>query len=89
MASRKDNKIVRLDSYRAQKDLNSYVKTHLEMERAWQFACELIRNTNTKGLDPINVHLSLFKLMILKLENHGYTYKDLEKVMQKTFDENK
>jgi hypothetical protein len=49
----------------------------------------LLRNTNIKGLDPINVHLSLFKLMILKLQQHGYDYHSLRRVMQKTFDENK
>jgi hypothetical protein len=87
MTSRKDNKIVRLDSYRAQKELNSYVKTHLEMERAWQFACELLRNTNTKGLDPINVHLSLFKLMILKLQHHGYDYHSLRRILHNVFNE--
>jgi len=89
MTSRKDNKIVKISDYKATKELNHYVKTHMDMERAWQFACELIRNTNTKGLDPINVHLSLFKLMILKLENHGYDYHSLRRVLHTAFNEDK
>jgi len=89
MTSRKDNKIIKISDYKAQKDLNDYVQTHVAMERAWQFACELIRNTNTKGLDPINVHLSLFKLMILKLENHGYDYHSLRRVLHTAFNEDK
>lgn len=89
MTSKKDNKIVKISDYRAQKDLNDYVQTHMAMERAWQFACELIRNTNTKGLDPINVHLSLYKLMILKLQNHGYDYHSLRRILHNVFDEDK
>ena len=89
MTSRKDNKIVKISDYKATKELNHYVKTHLDMERAWQYACNLLESLEFKGLDPVNVQLSLYKLMVLKLQNHGYDYHSLRRILQKEFNEDK
>ena len=89
MTSRKDNKIVKISDYKATKELNHYVRTHLDMERAWQYACNLIDTIEMKNLDPVNVRLSLYKLMVLKLQNDGYDYHSLRRILQKAFDEDK
>jgi hypothetical protein len=59
------------------------------MERAWQYACNLIDTIEMKNLDPVNVRLSLYKLMVLKLQNDGYDYHSLRRILQKSFDEDK
>lgn len=84
---KKDTKIVRMEDFKVRKELNHYVRTHMEMERAWQFACELINSMNTQGLDPINVRLSLYKLMVLKLQNDGYDYHSLRRILHNVFNE--
>ena len=90
MTSSKDKKIVKLSDYKATKELSHFVKTHLDMERAWQYSCQLLDSMEMKGLDPVNVRLSLYKLMVLKLQNDGYDYHSLRRILQKAFeDENK
>lgn len=76
-----------MEDFKVRKELNHYVRTHMEMERAWQFACELINSMNTQGLDPINVRLSLYKLMVLKLQNDGYDYHSLRRILHNVFNE--
>ena len=87
MTSRKDNKIVKISDYRSTKKLKHFVKTHLDMERAWQYSCQLLDNLEMKGLDPVNVRLSLYKLMVLKLQNDGYDYHSLRRILQKAFED--
>jgi len=89
MTSPKDKKIVKLSDYKHAKQLDHFVKTHLEMERAWQYACSLTDSMQMQGLDPVNVRLSLYKLMVLKLQNDGYDYHSLRRILQKAFDEDK
>jgi len=84
---KKDTKIVRMEDFKVRKELNHYVRTHMEMEQAWQFACQLLQNTSMRGLDPINVHLSLYKLMVLKLQNDGYDYHSLRRILHNVFNE--
>jgi len=89
MTSPKDKKVIKLSDYKHTKQLDHFVRTHMEMERAWQYACDLINSMEMRGLDPVNVRLSLYKLMVLKLQNDGYDYHSLRRILQKAFDEDK
>ena len=87
MTSPRDKKVIKLLDYKRQKKVNNFAKTHLDMERAWQYSCNLLESLEIKGLDPVNVRLSLYKLMVMKLQMDGYDYHSLHRILLHTFDD--